>query len=119
MRASTLWAAGACVVVAAFQPGLAAAQGAAPTQAAAPASSSQEQPSDMVQSTAQQILKELDANRDAFRKDPAKAGQLVDKYLLPHFDSEMAAKLVLGQYWRNATPDQRKRFIDAFYHSLV
>jgi phospholipid transport system substrate-binding protein len=26
---------------------------------------------------------------------------------------------VLGQHWRTATPEQRKRFIDAFYHSLL
>ncbi len=41
------------------------------------------------------------------------------KYLLPHFDSEFAAQLVLGQYWRTATPEQRKRFVDAFYKSLL
>ena len=39
--------------------------------------------------------------------------------LLPHFDSEYAARLVLGQTWRTATPEQRKRFVDAFYHSLL
>jgi phospholipid transport system substrate-binding protein len=38
---------------------------------------------------------------------------------LPHFDTEYAARLVLGQYWRTANPEQRKRFIDAFYHSLL
>jgi phospholipid transport system substrate-binding protein len=26
---------------------------------------------------------------------------------------------VLGLHWRTATPDQRKRFVDAFYHSLL
>ena len=39
--------------------------------------------------------------------------------LLPNFDSEYAARLVLGQTWKTATPDQRKRFVDAFYHSLL
>ena len=32
---------------------------------------------------------------------------------------EYAARLVLGQTWRTATPEQRKRFVDAFYHSLL
>ena len=27
--------------------------------------------------------------------------------------------MVLGQTWRTATPEQRKRFVDAFYHSLL
>jgi phospholipid transport system substrate-binding protein len=85
---------------------------------AAPQSAAQS-PSDVVQSAAQSMLKELDANRAMYRQDPAKVGQLVDKYLLPHFDTEFSARLVLGAHWRTATPDQRKRFIDAFYHSLL
>jgi phospholipid transport system substrate-binding protein len=76
-------------------------------------------PSDVVQTAAQGMLQELDKNRDAYRKDPSKVGQLVDKYLLPHFDVETAARLVLGKYWHTATPEQRKRFVDAFYHSLL
>jgi phospholipid transport system substrate-binding protein len=93
---------------------------AAPTPAAAtPSAASQQNPSDIVQSAAQGILKDLEANRDAYRKDPSKVGPLVDKYLLPHFDTEYAARLVLGQYWRTANADQRQRFIDAFYHSLL
>jgi phospholipid transport system substrate-binding protein len=93
------------------------AQGAAPA-AAAPEGAAQS-PSDVVQSSAQAMLKELDANRAMYRQDPSKVGQLVDKYLLPHFDTEFSARLVLGAHWRTATPDQRKRFIDAFYHSLL
>ena len=38
---------------------------------------------------------------------------------MPHFDTPYAAQLVLGQHWRNATPEQRKRFVDAFYKSLL
>lgn len=89
-------------------------------QAVAPASAqSGQSPSDLVQQTAQGILKDLEANRAAYKQDPSKIGPLVDKYLLPHFDTEYAARLVLGKYWRTASPDQRKRFIDAFYHSLL
>jgi phospholipid transport system substrate-binding protein len=72
-----------------------------------------------VQASAQGILKDLDANREMYRKDPSKVSALVDKYLLPHFDTEYAARLVLAKYWRTATDDQKKRFIDAFYHSLL
>ena len=76
-------------------------------------------PYEVVQTAAQSMLHALDANRDAYRKDPSKVGELVDKYLLPHFDTEFAARLVLGQHWRSATPEQRQRFIDAFYHSVL
>jgi phospholipid transport system substrate-binding protein len=86
--------------------------------AAAPAAAGDD-PSTVVQSAAQSILTALDKDRDAYRKDPAKVAQLVNQYLLPHFDTEFAARLVLGQYWRTATPEQRQRFVDAFYHSLL
>src|SRR5207244_7528297 len=67
----------------------------------------------------QGMLGDLDKDRDAYRRDPAKVGQLVDKYLLPHFDTEASARLVLGVHWRTATSEQRQHFIDAFYHSLL
>ena len=76
-------------------------------------------PGDVVQTASQGMLKDLDADRDTYRKNPQKVNTLVEKYLLPHFDTETAARSVLGQHWRTATPDQRKRFVDAFYHSLL
>jgi phospholipid transport system substrate-binding protein len=88
-------------------------------QAPAPAAAGGDDPSAVVQSSAQSILTALDKDRDAYRKDPAKVAQLVNQYLLPHFDTEFAARLVLGVHWRDATPEQRKRFVDAFYHSLL
>jgi phospholipid transport system substrate-binding protein len=90
-----------------------------PAQPGAPAASATEGPTEVVQAAAQGMLQDLDKDRDAYRRNPAKVGQLVDKYLLPHFDTEFSARLVLGQHWRDATPDQRQRFIDAFYHSLL
>jgi phospholipid transport system substrate-binding protein len=76
-------------------------------------------PSEIVESAAQSMLDGLEADRDAYRKDPSKVGELVEKYLLPHFDIPYAARLVLGMHWRDATPEQRQRFADAFYHTLV
>jgi phospholipid transport system substrate-binding protein len=86
---------------------------------AAPAAATAESPSDVIQTAAQGMLGELDKDRATYKADPAKINALVNKYLLPHFDSEFSAQLVLGQYWRTATPEQRKRFIDAFYKSLL
>jgi phospholipid transport system substrate-binding protein len=87
-------------------------------QAQAPAADN-EDPTALVQGTAQGMLQDLDKDRDAYRRDPAKVQGLVDKYLLPHFDTAFSAQLVLGKYWRIATPEQRQHFIDAFYHSLL
>jgi len=76
-------------------------------------------PEQLVEDSAKRMLTELDANRPTYAKDPAKLDALVANVLLPNFDTEYAARLVLGQTWRTATPDQRKRFVDAFYHSLL
>jgi phospholipid transport system substrate-binding protein len=76
-------------------------------------------PEQLVEDSAKRMLTELDANRAMYTKDPSKLDALVANVLLPNFDSEYAARLVLGQTWRTATPDQRKRFVDAFYHSLL
>jgi phospholipid transport system substrate-binding protein len=96
----------------------AAAAYAADPPAAAPAAAA-DSPSAIVQAAAQGMLQGLDQDREGYRRDPAKVGELVNKYLLPLWDTELSAKLVLGQYWRNATAEQRKAFIDAFYHSLL
>jgi phospholipid transport system substrate-binding protein len=76
-------------------------------------------PSDVVESAARSMLQGLEANRAAYRKDPSKVGELVEKYLLPHFDIQYAARLVLGKHWTDATPAQRERFSSAFYRTLV
>jgi len=76
-------------------------------------------PQEIVENSAKRMLVELDANRAMYVKDPSKLDALVANVLLPNFDTEYAARLVLGQNWRTATPEQRKRFVDAFYHSLL
>ncbi|MCP5472678.1 MAG: ABC transporter substrate-binding protein [Sinobacteraceae bacterium] len=76
-------------------------------------------PSQLIESAANAMLKELDARRAEYRKEPAKVYALVDQILLPHFDVDYAARLVLAKHWRTATPTQRKRFVDAFYKSML
>lgn len=76
-------------------------------------------PQELIEDSAKRMLTELDANRAMYTKDSAKLDSLVANVLLPNFDSEYAARLVLGQTWRTATAEQRKRFVDAFYHSLL
>jgi len=123
MRLTNLLVASTWMPTAALHANLVCAQGtslATTTPAATAATSTTQQtPSDLIQSAAQRTLNEMQSNRDAYRKDPSKLRPLVDKYLLPHFDTEYAARLVLGQYWRTASHEQRKRFIDAFYQSLL
>ncbi|MEP6884787.1 MAG: ABC transporter substrate-binding protein [Gammaproteobacteria bacterium] len=98
---------------------MAAGAYAADPPAAPTAAASTLGPQELVENSAKRMLVELDANRPMYQKDPAKLDSLVANVLLPNFDTDYAARLVLGQTWRTATPDQRKRFVDAFYHSLL
>ncbi len=76
-------------------------------------------PQELIETTARSLLEALDADRAQAKKDPARVRKLVDEILLPHFDTDYSARLVLGKNWRSATPDQRRQFIDAFYQSLL
>jgi phospholipid transport system substrate-binding protein len=76
-------------------------------------------PGQLIQTAATAMLKDLDAHRADYRAHPDKVHQLVDQVLLPHFDTEYAARLVLGKNWRSASDDQHKRFVNAFYKSLL
>ncbi|HTC53238.1 MAG TPA: ABC transporter substrate-binding protein [Steroidobacteraceae bacterium] len=109
---------GALVVMALS--GVMAARAAPPAPAAAPAAAVNAQdPTQLVQDVASNILKALDANRAAYANNPKMVRELADKYLLPYFDTQYAAQLVLGRYWRSATEDQRMRFIEAFKDSML
>jgi phospholipid transport system substrate-binding protein len=76
-------------------------------------------PHELLESVAQALLMELENDRGALRQDPAALLAVVDQNLLPHFDTDYAGQLVLGKHWRQATAAQRKRFVDAFYQSLM
>lgn len=111
MRSSSFRIAAAALIVAGWL-----IQGATTTAAAQGAS---EQPSQVIDDAANGLLKALNADRQDYRKNPSKVQALVDQYILPHIDTQFAAQLVLGRYWRTATPQQRERFINAFYHSML
>ena len=76
-------------------------------------------PQALMERISHDLLRELDVHRDELRKNPAGLRALVDEYLLPHFDTDYSGRLVLGKHWRDATPEQRQRFLDAFYQSLL
>ncbi|MFI4865624.1 MAG: phospholipid-binding protein MlaC [Steroidobacterales bacterium] len=76
-------------------------------------------PGQLIQTAASTMLNDLDAHRADYRANPAKVHTLVDQVLLPHFDTEYSARLVLGHHWTAASEDQRQRFIKAFYKSLL
>jgi phospholipid transport system substrate-binding protein len=66
-----------------------------------------------------QLFAALERQPRAARHNVDKIRSLVDQLLSPHFDSEYAARLVLGTHWRTATSDQREQFATALYRRLL
>lgn len=100
------------------QPALARAAHAESASASASAPASTEGPAEVVRSVAQGFLADLNAHRARYRKDPKLLREAVDRDVLPYFDVQFAARLVLARYWRTATPAQRKQFVNAFETSV-
>ncbi len=73
----------------------------------------------LIDSVAHAMLSEIDAHRAEYRQDPTRVDALVDRMLLPYFDTDYAARLVLARHWTTANVEQRRRFVAAFYHSLL
>lgn len=76
-------------------------------------------PEGLVRSTTDVILAEIKKNREVYARDYAKLYKMADEKVLPHFDFRRMSQWVLGRSWRNATPEQRDRFVAAFRNLLV
>jgi phospholipid transport system substrate-binding protein len=71
-------------------------------------------PDAMVKSTADEVLSIIKTT-----KDKATLRKLAEQKVLPHFDFRAMTQLAVGQYWRQATPEQQKALEDAFRTLLV
>jgi phospholipid transport system substrate-binding protein len=77
------------------------------------------EPGLLIATAAKVMLDDLDAHRAEYQKQPQKLEAAVTRVLLPYFDADYSGQLVLGRHWAGATAEQRRRFIDGFYHSLL
>lgn len=76
-------------------------------------------PQELVKQTTDQMLSKLRDERQVIDQHPERIYDLVDQIVLPHFDFERMSQLVLGKYWRSASPEQRQRFVEQFRNLLV
>lgn len=74
---------------------------------------------EVVETTVNRMAAQLDGRRDELSANKRELYALIDRELLPQFDTDYAGRLVLGKSWRTATPAQRERFVDAFYNFLL
>jgi len=66
-----------------------------------------------------QVTQALNKEPDLAERDPASMYKLLNRIVVPHFDFDATAKLVLGRYWRDINPQQQQRFTQEFSTHLV
>jgi phospholipid transport system substrate-binding protein len=83
------------------------------------ASADSEAPDQLVRKVSDQIIKLIKQNKDEYTRDPKKLYAMVDREVLPYFDFRVMSRSVLGRFWRDASDDQRERFVKEFRELLV
>jgi len=74
---------------------------------------------DIVKSTADQVIQKISENRAVLDAHPEQIYDLINEYVIPHFDFTSMSKWVLGNNWRQASTEQRDRFVNEFRTLLV
>lgn len=76
-------------------------------------------PDALVKELYQKWLSTARSQRAELARDKGKLYELTDQVSGPYIDYQRLGRLVLGRHWREATPDQRERFIKEFRAHLV
>ena len=87
--------------------------------AASAASADPGSPDVVIEGAVNELSEQLDGRKEELAEDRDQLYALINDILLPRFDRKLAAQLVLAKHWRTASDEQRQRFIDAFYNSLL
>jgi phospholipid transport system substrate-binding protein len=74
-------------------------------------------PQQVIQNTSDTLQKNL--QRTEYKKDFPKATRFVEEVIDPHVDFERVSILILGKYWKTASPEQQQRFKKEFRTLLV
>ena len=76
-------------------------------------------PEDIVKDTTNEVLTRLEKDRAELESNPDYLQILVQELIVPHFDFDTMARLVLSRYWRNISDQDQIRFISGFRDLLV
>jgi len=73
----------------------------------------------LVINVSNQVINALPEEPDLAKHDSNYIYNLLNQTVVPHFDFDAMARLVLGRFWRDASSQQQQRFVDAFRTYLV
>ncbi len=78
----------------------------------------QSNPYTMMNEAAQKTFSRLKSEQPQIRQNPNSLRDIVDQELLPYVQVKYAGALVLGRYYKDATPAQREAYFAAFREYL-
>lgn len=76
-------------------------------------------PDALVKDTTEEVLSILEERQSEIEQDQTLVFEIVREVVLPHFDFPLISRFVLGRHWRQATPQQRERFMEEFRTLLI
>ena len=79
-----------------------------------------ESPEEVVKSTMDNVITKVQAKREELDAHPENMFDLIQEYVVPHFDFLVMSKLILGKRnWSQANQEQRQEFVNQFKNLLV
>src|SRR5215472_17644750 len=76
-------------------------------------------PDVLVRNITDEVAAAIAKDKDIQAGDTAKAADLIEAKIVPHFDFTRMARLAMGRNWRAATPEQQKQIAEEFKTLLV
>ena len=76
-------------------------------------------PNEFIREAVDLLAEKVDGRKDELAADSEALYAVIDGILLPRFDRRFAAGQVLARHWRKASAEQKDRFVDAFYTTLL
>lgn len=76
-------------------------------------------PQQVVRQAADNVIHALENGGDGIKKNPDEIYQLVETHILPLFDFERMSYYILGRQWKQASEEQKPRFLKEFKYLLV
>jgi phospholipid transport system substrate-binding protein len=77
------------------------------------------EPDAVVRTVSEDILEIISEHREGYDENPNAYYEAMDARMAEFVDYDAIARAVMNQYWDDATPAQRERFVTTFRRSLV
>jgi phospholipid transport system substrate-binding protein len=86
---------------------------------AAPALRAQSAPDEFIRTVSGEVIDAVKADKAIQAGDTKRINALVDEKVMPHVNFQRMTSAAVGRFWRQATPEQKKRLQDEFKVLLV